>query len=379
MSTFCMSPFVRMTQWWNGNLNTCTHYGEISGDGTDIEKQVFIPDGKYKTLAEAFEGEEMQDLRQKMIDGEYLDGCRYCYHLESIGLMSLRESINSCHNETHEAKLKEIEIYPSNKCNFRCTICNSSASSMWENEPLQIKDNKPTNTYMLDDLTDLDLMTISGGEPFIMSEYDGDFFKGRSAKMFTMATNNSVFPKSEFFDFIERSKDVLIYLSLDGVGEVGEFCRKGLKMGRFERNMKKWQTWFDQSKFERNGNPNYKLRPPYLTGLRIMFVMQPYNIFNVYDSMKWADEHDIILDLRNCYSPEKLNVAYLPNTIKNDIIQTMPFYNDTHREFVEKIFNSGTYDKNRIEEFIEYTKYLMGLDEIPEESLRIYKQCMDII
>ena len=143
--------------------------------------------------------------------------------------------------------------------------------------------------------------------------------------------------------------------------------------------MKKWQTWFDQSKFERNGNPNYKLRPPYLTGLRIMFVMQPYNVFNVYDSMKWADEHDIILDLRNCYSPEKLNVAYLPNTIKNDIIQTMPFYNDTHREFVEKIFNSGTYDKNRIEEFIEYTKYLMGLDEIPEESLRIYKQCMDII
>ena len=110
-----------------------------------------------------------------------------------------------------------------------------------------------------------------------------------------------------------------------------------------------------------------------------MFVMQPYNVFNVYDSMKWADEHDIILDLRNCYSPEKLNVAYLPNTIKNDIIQTMPFYNDTHREFVEKIFNSGTYDKNRIEEFIEYTKYLMGLDEIPEESLRIYKQCMDII
>ena len=57
MSTFCMSPFVRMTQWWNGNLNTCTHYGETRGDGTDIEKQVFIPDGKYHTLAEAFEGE----------------------------------------------------------------------------------------------------------------------------------------------------------------------------------------------------------------------------------------------------------------------------------------------------------------------------------
>ena len=379
MSTFCMSPFVRMTQWWNGNLNTCTHYGEISGDGTDIEKQVFIPDGKYNTLAEAFEGEEMQILRQKMIDGEFLEGCRYCYHLESMGLMSLRQSINSCHEINHTSQLKEVEIYPSNKCNFRCTICNSSASSMWELEPMQVKDKKPTKTYMLDGLGDLDLITISGGEPFIMPEYNEDFFKDRSAKLFTMATNNSVFPKLEFFNFVERSDNVLIYLSLDGVGEVGEFCRKGLKMSRFERNLKKWKDWFDQSKFERNGNPDYKLRPPYLTGLRIMYVMQPYNIFNVYDSMKWADENDIILDLRNCYSPEKLNVAYLPDTIKNDIIQTMPFYNDTHKEFVEKIFNSDSYDENRMEEFIKYTKYLMLLDEIPKDSLRIYKKCLDII
>ena len=110
-----------------------------------------------------------------------------------------------------------------------------------------------------------------------------------------------------------------------------------------------------------------------------MFVMQPYNIFNVYDSMKWADENDIILDLRNCYSPEKLNVAYLPDTIKNDIIHSMPFYNDTHREFVEKIFNSGSYDENRMMEFIKYTKYLMILDEIPEGALRIYEKCLDII
>ena len=50
---------------------------------------------------------------------------------------------------------------------------------------------------------------------------------------------------------------------------------------RFENNLNKWKKWFDQSKFERNGNPDYKLRPPYLTGLRIMFVMQNYNVFNV--------------------------------------------------------------------------------------------------
>ena len=376
--TFCMSPFVRMTQWWNGNLNTCTHYNEMTGDGTYHEKQVFIPRDKYDSLLEAFNGEEMQDLRFRMINGEYLDGCRYCYHLESLGLMSLRQSINSCHESKPISNLKEIEIYPSNECNFRCTICNSSASSMWEKAPLQQTDENPKKTYLLDGLNDLDLITISGGEPMLMKDYSGDFFKDRSAKLFTMATNNSIFPKNEFFDFVNRCDDVLIYLSLDGVGDVGEFCRKGLKISRFEKNLKKWQNWFDKSKFERNGNPNYKLRPPFLTGLRIMFVMQIYNVFNVYDSMKWADENDIILDLRNCYSPEKLNVAYLPDDIKEDI-RKGPFYNNVHEEFIEKILNSDNYDKHRMEEFMEYTKYLMVLDEIPEDALRIYKKCLDII
>ena len=51
-----MSPFVRMTQWWNGNLNTCTHYGEITGDGTDIEKKVFINYGKNSNHAEEIYG-----------------------------------------------------------------------------------------------------------------------------------------------------------------------------------------------------------------------------------------------------------------------------------------------------------------------------------
>ena len=150
-------------------------------------------------------------------------------------------------------------------------------------------------------------------------------------------------------------------------------------MKRFETNLKKWKDWFDQSKFQRNGNPDYKLRPPFLTGLRIMFVMQPYNIFNLYDSLKWADENDIILDLRNCYSPEKLNCAYLPDSVKNNILQESKFYNDDHHEFVWKILTSSKYNKTRVEEFINYTKQLMVYDEIPKESLRIYNQCLDII
>ena len=50
-----------------------------------------------------------------------------------------------------------------------------------------------------------------------------------------------------FFHVFFFCEEILIYLSLDGVGEVGEWCRKGLKMKRFERNLLRWQSWFDQS------------------------------------------------------------------------------------------------------------------------------------
>ena len=118
-------------------------------------------------------------------------------------------------------------------------------------------------------------------------------------------------------------------------------------MKRFERNLFRWQFWFDQSKFERKGNPDYKLRPPYLTGLRIMYVMTPYNILNMADALKWADDHDVLLDMRNCYSPEKLNCAYLPVHIKNDIMQG-EFYKDAHHDFVWKILTSNKYDEKRV-------------------------------
>jgi len=373
---FCMSPFVRMTQWWNGNLNTCTHYREMTGDGTKCEKQVFIPSGKYGSLKEAFRGVEMHELRQAMLKGDKLDGCHYCYHLESMGLMSLRESINATYSNPPARRdlpqLLEAEIYPSNKCNFSCTICNSDASSVWGTLPLQSPKPVPEKTYLMEGMEDLELLTISGGEPFLMPEYDRDFFKGRKAKMFTMATNNSVFPKPEFFQFLERCDNCLVYLSLDGVGDVGEFCRRGLSMKRFEKNMEKWKEWFDQSKFERNGNPDYKLRPPFLTGLRVMFVMQMFNFFNVYETLEWAEKNDIILDLRNCYSPEHLNVAYLPGRIKDDIIDNMEFYNETHKEFVIKVFESGVYDGERMDEFKSYLKYWEAIADIPDQAKEMY-------
>ena len=59
--------------------------------------------------------------------------------------------------------------------------------------PDESVDNKPTNTYMLDALEDLDLITPR--EPFIMPEYESDFFEVDQQNFLPCATNNSVFPK----------------------------------------------------------------------------------------------------------------------------------------------------------------------------------------
>ena len=61
--------------------------------------------------------------------------------------------------------------------------------------------------------------------------YDEDFFEDRSAKLFTMATNNSVFPKLEFLNFVERSVNVLIYLSFYYIFSLRNFLILVLRRG----------------------------------------------------------------------------------------------------------------------------------------------------
>lgn len=407
---FCMCPFRRITRHPFGGVTCCAHAFDLD-----------VPSGKYDNLNDVFHDKAFDDFREKIFRGEPQTCCQQCYMNERIGVMSVRMAANIQNgilnedmipDEMPEPKLTEVELYPSKKCNFQCVICSPKNSTVWEKD---IQVNKNFFDHYIDDrfkdemlvnyndtpstleginLKDLNILFLSGGEPSLLREFNEDFFEKYGTQFnydklcFQLVLNNSIFPHHSFMEFLKKVKHFLLYLSIDGVGEVGEFCRKGLKMRVFDRNLRKWIEFFEQNEWEKNVteteylnswtgqiDPSYKSKPPFLSGLRFFIVMSTYNVFNLGHTLEYLNQYGLRDrgDFRNCYLPEYLSIQYLPDDIKKFIETETYFYDDDHKEFVVDVLHSDSYDKEFCSKFINYTNYLASAwDVIPKECLIIY-------
>jgi len=387
INRFCVSPFVRVTLNPNGDVSTCCYYPKF--------KQ------KYSTLNDIFYGEEMEELRAKMKKGEYLEGCKICYEHDEAGKKSIRQAMNSIHTNLNEIlfpKLQELEFASNTKCNFKCITCNSNFSSAWEAE---IKMNETLRTqYGLynftpqnnasdffpteEDVENLIGIIITGGEPTLESRYNKSFFDMLERKVnmdsfvLSLVTNNSKFINKDWQNFIRKLKRARVNISLDGIGDVGEFCRYGMRWNVFCRNLERWKKLFDGKK-----RVNIDSSGVYQSGLSFNFTITSLNILNLPDTIEFLDSHDLldVLVLHNCFIPEELNPQYLPDTTKDKILCRLKNYDVplmgtgsvSSYEFVDNLLKEKSHNKQYCDKLVSYSKYLKtSFGDIP-------KQCQEIL
>ena len=114
-------------------------------------------------------------LREDMLAGKSIDGCRSCYQDESNGLRSMRlESLTKFIPIKNEIQpLKQLEVALSNLCNLACVHCSSYFSTKWYSEDVQAGRIKKTGVIQNDfsfnhwDLSKLTELKIIVGEPFM--------------------------------------------------------------------------------------------------------------------------------------------------------------------------------------------------------------------
>ena len=70
-----------------------------------------------------------------------------------------------------------------------------------------------------------------------------------------IVSNGSVPPTKDWTDKLDRAEKILLMFSIDGIGELGEYVRYGLKMKRFTRNLQKWIEYIAGHR-----NPDSKFR-----------------------------------------------------------------------------------------------------------------------
>ena len=258
--TKCLAPWISIHNWPDGNVYPCCLWD--SGDP--------VGNVNEQPISDIWNSDKLKDARLKMLNGEQVKSCDRCYLLESTGDSSYRQRINREHtkyehyldktNKDGSLDFMNFHLWDlriSNFCNFKCRSCGAGLSSSWHKDAVELG-IAPDNTKALININDktnflsqienhyncVDEIYFAGGEPLIMPEHytilNELITRGKTDVNIRYSTNFSKlkFKNKHIFEYWKKFDNLELFISIDGVGSVGEYVRTGYNDSEFEANVK---------------------------------------------------------------------------------------------------------------------------------------------
>ena len=261
-------------------------------------------DIKQSSISQSINGPSWRQMRQDFLDNKFneIASCKVCQDNEQSGATSPRtmtnkflcEQLNTDINETLREIVKNdlmvsdivtLDYYPSNYCNYSCVMCSGGASSQRQVFELKfligkqekiVLNAKDPDFYKL--LKKVEIINFTGGETVLQKQvYDLiDYLIQQelaSNITITLLTNASSYPE-ELMEKFSQFKGVVYNISIDGIGDVIEYQRRGCNWATVESN-------------------SLKLISVGYIGIVINYVLTAINVFTVMDFVDWAYSHNI--------------------------------------------------------------------------------------
>ena len=329
---FCFKPWNEVYSHFNTIGPCCVNYN--------------FYDGSFDSYLQS---EELKSLRKEFLIGGKPTSCSACWKAEDAKINSVRQL-----DKNFSKNLNRISISLSNKCNFKCMMCNPEDSSAWANDPKACSIRGMASTYSNPQFGKIDwirsqakkqkiTLTVMGGEPFICDEYlyllnlieQNNLYE---SIYLVMTTNLSVlsYKGVDHIDHLKRFKDVDVYASFDGVGAVGEYIRTGFSAKKFQHNL---EACLDLV--------NY-----------FSTTIQIYNIFNLPKIFEYAESYGISVNYNFLVDPEFLSVYVLEKVDRKrvlDYYDSVNFFNPIADCLKQEIFIP------KKQQFLNYTTQLDSL------------------
>ena len=188
--------------------------------------------------------------------------CRRCWSDEAANIRSYRQNYNTAYKDLiasdsySPAKLRFLELTPSNVCNLACRMCSSRYSSKivarekhLSSLNLMEEREKPHFTNWRDlDLTHLEELKLMGGEPMYLKEHieileyldSINVLENLNLMVITNCTH-SINDKWRYF--LTKAKRVHIAISIDAIGKVNEYIRQYSSWSEVEKNLQDIQNF----------------------------------------------------------------------------------------------------------------------------------------
>lgn len=224
---------------------------------------------KNKTIKEVWNGDEYRNIRKKMLNDERVSGCQQCYERQSSGRSNRTVanmefahhfddlvSTTSVEGELSEFRMAYFDVRFSNICNFKCRGCGPELSSSWHgdheklynyksdrNSLISILPNENGWNELREFLPSVEHAYFAGGEPLIMDEHylilEELIALGRTSILLSYNTNmsNLRFRDKYAQDYWNKFDKVHIGVSIDDIGERGEYFRHGTNWKKIVENI----------------------------------------------------------------------------------------------------------------------------------------------
>jgi organic radical activating enzyme len=317
----CLAPFV------NSFYSTC---GVVDPDQTvanfvrpcSVIQAGPTWDVQQSSITDTRNNQIWKDIRQSFLDGKMPMVCNTCINAERVGASSPRQLNNEylfehldidimgvveqiVNNDLTASSVYALDYMPSNFCNYACVMCYSGASSQRYTFDIKqgIKSKYEINTVdrdFFDIVQDVKILGFTGGETILQPEVnrliDYVIEQGLASDMIiTILTNASDFPDSLIEKF-KCFKKVLYTVSIDGVGDVIEYQRRGAKWATIEENVRKIHAS--------------------LVHEIVNHVVTAVNVLTAMDFVDWCHANDLKFASISHVFQEHLGIAVMPPELK---------------------------------------------------------------
>jgi radical SAM protein with 4Fe4S-binding SPASM domain len=244
----CILPWVYLQIEPNGNVHPCCSNDYLLG--------------KIKTtsLEEIWNGDIINEFRLSLLKDELPDSCFSCKQYEKLGSTSIRNLYNNLfkdsfdealENTNEDGSLKKMKFKGyhfriSNKCNFKCRMCDSNSSSSFTGEIIEHSKDLDLDTFIDNNIEDLEVISFAGGETLIMDEHyqllQKLIDKGKTNIHIEYSTNMSTL-RYKSYDVLKywnkwNPEKLFVGASIDEIGNRAEYMRSGTKWSVVEKNLK---------------------------------------------------------------------------------------------------------------------------------------------
>lgn len=258
----------------------------------------------------------LESDRKHLLDtGELPAACAVCSSAERNGGISHRLSGNKHDYIKYgtETKLTKIQYNCDAVCNLKCITCSGEFSSSWIEDEIKLGRRSPSqirvtptknNTLIYNlDLSDITSVYFTGGEPFMSLDHIKFLTHiinvGDPSKIFIHYNTNATWPiTEEMLNVWSKFKEINIWCSIDGIGEVFEYVR-------FPGN------WQSVSKnlldFKQINQSNIKIRITPAIGI--------HNILYIDQLLSWCTENNFLTSFDTDVT--QINIVYGVFSLQN--------------------------------------------------------------